>query len=65
MGKRSYIPIGETNANERYVVGTRIEESTSILNFRHKGKLRSEIPQKEYYAFMEKKMVSGYYVMNP
>ena len=35
MGKLSEIPMGETNYDEKYGVGTRIDEDTSVENFRH------------------------------
>ena len=44
LGKRSKVSIGETNTDETYGVGTRIDEATSIQNLRHRRETLLEIP---------------------
>ena len=48
--------MGETNSNKTCGVAKSIDEDTSIQNFRHIGVVLSEIPHKQYQAFLQKKL---------
>ena len=50
--------MGETNSDETYGVGTSTNAVTLVQNFRHIGAVISEILQKQYQEFLQKKLVN-------